>query len=232
MVATKAALSIRVDALTDVDGKSDEMAPSIGMANRAKLESRLRALEHQADSGSMRRFQENNNKQPRFEMTGGSSTYNTAADAVDLVPTQRAPLDIAVDIVMDVKAEKKRSKEERKAKKRIEQEAVLETAESLAVETPIAADEEGAKKRKRRESELNGQDAGDSATVSLYSLFFDRTKNLLESQVTETDAERKARKLARKAEKAAAAAANGSLKSDADATPKKKKRKSESVSTA
>ncbi|KAJ3532249.1 hypothetical protein NM688_g7452 [Phlebia brevispora] len=45
MVATKAALSIRVDALTDPDGKSEPAAPSIGLENRAKLESRLRALE-------------------------------------------------------------------------------------------------------------------------------------------------------------------------------------------
>ena len=47
MVATKAALSIRVDALTDADGKSELTAPSIGIENRAKLESHLRALEHQ-----------------------------------------------------------------------------------------------------------------------------------------------------------------------------------------
>ncbi len=56
MVATKAALSIRVDALTDADGKSEEMAPSIGLENRAKLESRLRALEHQGEMGGMRSF--------------------------------------------------------------------------------------------------------------------------------------------------------------------------------
>lgn len=157
MVATKAALSIRVDALTDADGKSEELAPSIGLANRAKLESRLRALEHQADSGSTRRFAENNNKQPRFEMTGGTSTYNTAADAVDLVSTQRAPMDIAIDVVMDVKAEKKRSKEERKAKKRMEKEALAETAESMVVDS--TEDDADKKKRKRRESDINGNDA-------------------------------------------------------------------------
>ena len=56
MVATKAALSIRVDALTDADGKSEPTAPSIGIENRAKLESRLRALEHQLEGDMVRRF--------------------------------------------------------------------------------------------------------------------------------------------------------------------------------
>ena len=43
MVATKAALSIRVDALTEADEKSEPTAPTIGIENRAKLEARLRA---------------------------------------------------------------------------------------------------------------------------------------------------------------------------------------------
>ena len=46
MVATKAALSISVDALSDADSKSSADAASIGIENRAKLESRLHALEY------------------------------------------------------------------------------------------------------------------------------------------------------------------------------------------
>jgi nucleolar protein 58 len=112
-----------VDALTDADGKSEDLAPSIGIDNRAKLESRLRALEHQGDLAGIRRFADGGKKQQRFEMTGDIKTYNTAADAVDLVPTQREPMEIAVKAVLDVKEEKRRAKEERRAKKRAEKAA-------------------------------------------------------------------------------------------------------------
>ncbi|EMD41003.1 hypothetical protein CERSUDRAFT_71225 [Gelatoporia subvermispora B] len=73
MVATKAALSIRVDALTEVDDKSEATAPSIGLENRAKLEARLRALEGQADGASMRAAG-SAFKQQRFQMTGETKT--------------------------------------------------------------------------------------------------------------------------------------------------------------
>ena len=49
MVATKAALSIRIDALTDAEGKSEYTVPSIGLENRANLEHRLRKLEEESD---------------------------------------------------------------------------------------------------------------------------------------------------------------------------------------
>lgn len=124
MVATKAALSIRVDALTDSDGKSEPTAPTIGMENRAKLESRLRALEHQGDLSGIRSFAESSSskKQKKFEMNADTKTYNTAADVVDLVATQRdenlAPAERAVNAVLDVKEEKKRAKEERRRLKK------------------------------------------------------------------------------------------------------------------
>ena len=110
MVATKAALSIRVDALTDADGKSEPMAPSIGIENRAKLEARLRSLEEGGDAAGVRAAR-NGKKQAKFSMTGETSTYNTAADAVDLVPTQREPMEVAIQATLDVKAEKKKAKE-------------------------------------------------------------------------------------------------------------------------
>ncbi|KAG2151815.1 Nop domain-containing protein [Suillus cothurnatus] len=132
MVATKAALSIRVDALTDADGKSEETAPSIGLENRAKLESRLRALEHQNDLSGVRKFADKNQQPQRFEMKGQTKTYNTAADAVDLVPAQRDPLELAG-------ASRSRRDED--------QMDVEEEKESKD------------KKRKRRESEVNGSEA-------------------------------------------------------------------------
>ncbi|KZP15138.1 Nop domain-containing protein [Athelia psychrophila] len=206
MVATKAALSIRVDALTDADGKSDDLAPSIGIENRAKLESRLRALEHQGELGGARRFSEGGKKQPRFEMTGDAKTYNTAADAVDLVPTQREPLEIAMQAVLDVKEDKKRAKEEKKAKKRVEKEAVAEASADLSMDVD-GEDKKSKKEKKRKRRESEG-----------------KTEAAEDEQMEETEEAKKARKLARKAEKAAAAAAaaEGAKSSD---SPKKKKKK-------
>lgn len=158
MVATKAALSIRVDALTDADGKSEENASSIGIENRAKLESRLRALEHESESGTVRRFSDHGKKQQRFEMTGQTKIYNTSADQVDLVSTQRDdPMKGAVQAVLDVKEEKRKAKEERRAKKRAEKEKSV----TLEVQEEAMSVDEGEKekkdkkdkKRKRRESE-------------------------------------------------------------------------------
>lgn len=161
MVATKAALSIRVDALTDADGKSETQAPSIGIENRAKLEARLRALEEGGNATGIRGAQ-SGRKQQRFQMTGDTKTYNTAADDVDLVPAQREPAEAAVQAVLDVKAEKKREKEERRAKRKAEKEKakVEQVEDENADENAMEVDsEEDAKekKRKRRESEPNGE---------------------------------------------------------------------------
>jgi nucleolar protein 58 len=204
MVATKAALSIRVDALTDADGKSEETAPSIGLENRAKLESRLRALEHQNDLSGVRRFADKNQQPQRFEMKGQTKTYNVAADAVDLVPAQRDPLELAVKAVLDVKEEKRKVKEEKRGKKKADKEKKAKEEKDDDQMDVEEEKESKDKKRKRRESEVNGSEAP--------------------KEDGETEAERKARKKARKAEKAAAAAAASQADSD---PPKKKKKKTE-----
>jgi nucleolar protein 58 len=172
MVATKAALSIRFDALADVDSKSDPLAPSIGIENRAKLESRLRALESQGETAGVKRFQSGPKKQLRFEMSGGTKTYNVATDAVDLVSTQRQPMEVAVEAVLDVKAEKKRAKEERRALRRAEKEKSKEavSADSMAVDHDLEEKEKKEKKRKRTESEVNGE-ASEVKVGFLPSLF-------------------------------------------------------------
>jgi nucleolar protein 58 len=138
MVATKAALSIRVDALSDADAKSSIDAPSIGQENRAKLESRLRALEYRSDLTTNKAFAgEKRKEQPKFEMTGGAKTYNTSADAVGFLPTQRQGAEkIAIDAVLDVKEERRKEKEEkRKAKeeRRAKKKAAAE-ADEMAVD--------------------------------------------------------------------------------------------------
>jgi nucleolar protein 58 len=162
MVATKAALSIRFDALTNADEKSEPTATSIGTDNRAKLESRLRALEHESEGGVIRRFADNGKKQQRFQMKGETKTYNTQADHVDLVSTQRDdPMEAAVKVVLDVKEEKRRAKEERRAKRRAEKEKEKssnpEDNDSDTMEVDDI-DKEEKKKRKRRES---GQETED-----------------------------------------------------------------------
>ncbi|KAJ3738888.1 hypothetical protein DFH05DRAFT_1515674 [Lentinula detonsa] len=195
MVAAKAALSTRVDALADSDEKSAADAPSIGIGHRAKLESRLRALEYQDGASGVRRFGDHSQKQQKFQMSGESKLYNTQAD---LVPTQReSPMETAIKVVLDVKEEKKRAKEERKAKKKAEKEKAQESADAMDVD----GEEKEEKKRKRRESDVNGE-AEEDATKQ------------------ETEEERKARKKARKAEKAAAASAQ----TNGDSTKKKKKK--------
>lgn len=173
MVATKAALSIRVDALTDADGKSEADAPTIGLENRAKLESRLRALEHQGDLAGTRRFAADGaRKQARYEPASETRTYNTAAD---LVPTQRDPMETAVQAVLDVKEEKKRAKEERRAKRRAEKEKGKQAAGSDEETNGMDVDEEDEdetteKKRKRRESEAANGDV--EMAVSLPTYFY------------------------------------------------------------
>lgn len=161
MVATKAALSIRVDALTDAEGKSDPLAPTIGLENRAKLEYRLRKLEEEGDQSGVRRF-DSTKKQKKFEAVGDLKVYNTAADAVDLVPSQREPMQAAVQAVLDVKEEKRKAKEAKKAKKK----AKIDVEVEETSDDPSAMDVDGEehlskkeKKRKRRESEPTAGEA-------------------------------------------------------------------------
>ncbi|KAF8494462.1 hypothetical protein F5888DRAFT_1718219, partial [Russula emetica] len=63
MVATKTALSVRVDTLTDADEKSTPSAPTIGLENRAKLVARLRSLEAESDATGVRCFAMGHNRQ-------------------------------------------------------------------------------------------------------------------------------------------------------------------------
>jgi len=215
MVATKSALSARVDALTDADDKSTPSAPTIGLENRAKLEARLRSLEEENDATGVRRFAAGPNQQKRVKPGPAMPTYNPAADAVGLVSTQREPMESAVKAALDVKEEKRRAKEERRAKRRAEKEtekAATEPAvegEADAMEVDEIKVEHEETKRKRRKSE-----------IELTTAVMDGSSPM---EGIETEAERKARKLAKKAEKAAKA-----VKTEGESSSKsKKKRKSE-----
>lgn len=165
MVATKAALSIRVDALADSDSKSDESAPTLGVENRAKLESRLRALEHRLGIVSVRSSAGEGSKTNRYESNGNGATYNESADAAgSLLPTQPAE---TKDVAMDG-GEEKLSKEERKRLKKEAKEAAKAAggedasekkkskkrrASEAAGEEPAAEEGEKKKKKKSKKSE-------------------------------------------------------------------------------
>jgi nucleolar protein 58 len=155
MVATKAALSIRVDALTDVEGKSDPLAPSIGLENRAKLEYRLHKLEEEGDQSGVRKFADNSKKQKRFEPQGDLKVYNTAADAVDLVPSQREPQKAAAS---DTKEDKKQAKKKIKEVAMDVDETTDETSTLDLENEQKDSKAEKEKKRKRRESEPTAGD--------------------------------------------------------------------------
>ena len=150
MVATKAALSIRVDALTGAEGKLEHTAPSIGLENRANLEHRLRKLEEESDQSGVRRFSDKPKNQAKYEPQGDLKVYNTAAD---LVTTQRDPLDVAMDVVEEVKEDKRKEKESkeerkrRKAEKKMKKESETKISEERDV---MDVDkEEGETKRKQ-----------------------------------------------------------------------------------
>ncbi|TRM68591.1 hypothetical protein BD626DRAFT_482221 [Schizophyllum amplum] len=221
MVATKAALSIRVDALTDADGKSEVEAGALGVANRAKLESRLRALEYQNDLGGARRFGDAGRKQQKsFSMSGETRTYNTQADAVDLVPAQREdPMALAQQVVESVKEDKRKAKEEKKAKKAKKAKKEESDDESEDDENKMDVDEDEEETKRKREKKEKKRKRRESEAVSAIA----SSPMKGEEESKESKEERKARKKAEKEKKAAAAGAAA----DADA-PKKKKKKADS----
>lgn len=142
MVATKAALSIRVDALSDADTKSGGEAATIGQEARAKLESRLRALEYRDDLNTTKAFSgERRKEQTKFEMKGGAKTYNSSADVVGFLPTQRKSAEkMAIDAMVEVKEEREMSKEEKKRLKE-EKKAKKAAAKAEAAANSMAVDE-------------------------------------------------------------------------------------------
>ncbi|KAI9028711.1 hypothetical protein DFJ74DRAFT_659906 [Hyaloraphidium curvatum] len=83
-VATKAALSIRVDALGDKD------TPEIGIEMRAKTEARLRQLEGRQTHISNKGAGKGKSPQQKFELAKGTKTYNVAAD-VEMNGAEKTP---------------------------------------------------------------------------------------------------------------------------------------------
>ncbi|CEQ41551.1 SPOSA6832_03299 [Sporobolomyces salmonicolor] len=148
MVATKAALSIRLDALADADSKSSLDSATIGIENRAKLESRLRQLEAGLGHTSLRSLAKANGqgeKQKRFEMKGNGAGYNAGADAVSLVPTGVEP--------------------GKGADEGVEKMAVEETEEQRRKRENASPAKKEKKDKKKRKAESDDEEGGKSKKV-------------------------------------------------------------------
>jgi len=170
MVATKASLSIRVDALSDAESRSDPQAAEVGITNRVKLESRLRALEHAAGIQSTRRVTvgANGRQQPKFEMTGSGGQYNTATDSVETKPqflstqpgaSSNAAEQRAVEAILEVKEEKREErhaeengKKEKKDKKKRKSEAAADVSMDVDGDASMVAGETKEERRARKEA--------------------------------------------------------------------------------
>lgn len=124
MVATKAALSIRLDALADADSKSSLESATIGLESRAKLETRLRLLEQGIGHTSLRSIGKAHDakagQQKPFKMEGNGATYNDAADT--LVPTAAAIKASADSDDEEVKPKKEKKEKKRKVEEIVEEE--------------------------------------------------------------------------------------------------------------
>lgn len=169
VLAAKAALCIRVDALSDADTKSDVDAATIGLENRAKLETRLRVLEQGLGHTSLRSIAKasggTNGQQKKFEMQGNGASYNTAADTL-LLPTAAAgvkadEMDEDEPVVengvhataeMDEAARKAAKKAAKKAKKLAEAQQEGAAAAQAVTVPPTGSDEddEAARKEAKR----------------------------------------------------------------------------------
>ncbi|KAG0256314.1 Nucleolar protein 58 [Mortierella polycephala] len=124
MVATKAALSIRVDALGETE------TAEIGIENRGKVEARLRMLEGRpaASSSADRKAAGNAKGQKKHEFVA-SSSYNTSTDStVKTAVSEKKRKAADSDSESDEKSKKeKKEKKEKKAKKvKVEEEAPKE----------------------------------------------------------------------------------------------------------
>ena len=163
MVATKTALSVRIDALSDADTKSAEDAPIAGIEHRVKLESRLRALEQGMGITSIRRQNAGTsmNQQPRkFDMRGAGASYNASADT--LIPSQPPISNVtngthSVIAAMQVGEPDEDglspAKKEKKRKRQAASEFEAEAADAVLAAPAEITEEDEKKERKKRKKE-------------------------------------------------------------------------------
>ncbi|EOR01936.1 hypothetical protein E3P92_02270 [Wallemia ichthyophaga] len=134
MVATKTSLSSRLDALADAETKADMDSASIGIEQRASLESRLRALERSIGIQRTRNESDvGSKKQNKFDYDAsngnGTATYNSNTD--NLLPTQPAQPSNGAQGA-DGLSDKERRKAEKKAAKAARKSEVGDAGEDSA----------------------------------------------------------------------------------------------------
>ncbi|KAJ9106223.1 Nucleolar protein 58 [Naganishia friedmannii] len=224
MVATKAALSIRVDALSDADSKSTAAASNIGIDSRLKLESRLRALEHRAGL-PITQARSERREMPKFEMQNNGAAYNTQVDDVKLLATQpvqdaiangESTHDIAMDAIAEVKKEKSEDKKDKKKKRKSE---AAQDGAPNGIEVDGEGDVEGEtkeQKKARKEAKKAAKALAQSSAALSQS-----------TPDTPTNGDKKSKK--RKAGDLDDAEEKKGASGDADGEKKKKKKKRESV---
>lgn len=147
MVATKTALSIRVDALADAETKSNPAAARIGSDNRDKLASRLRALERSLGLPPTY-IRADRRETAKFDLSETPGAYNTAADE-QLIGTQPAQdaQEAAMEVVKEVKEEKAADKKDKKKKRKSEAAAA---PGDVTMEMDAEGDVEGETKEQRK----------------------------------------------------------------------------------
>ncbi|BFZ55016.1 Nucleolar protein 58 [Savitreella phatthalungensis] len=166
VLATKAALGLRIDALGEEEGNE------LGFELRAKVEARLRALDGiKALPEPSVQLQRSSGQQAKFQLKAGAG-YSASTDAVQgtgLAPTdpvekkssskkrKEVELDEAVEEIVANGAEVEESKEARKERKRMEKEAKKSSKKAkLAIdeaEQVNGGEETEAERKARRKAE-------------------------------------------------------------------------------
>ncbi|KAJ3023717.1 Nucleolar protein 58 [Thoreauomyces humboldtii] len=149
VVATKAALSIRCDALGDTD------TPNVGIQARAKIEARLRQLEGKAVRSVNSSAAKGKPAQKKYEFTAGAS-YNASSDAVvEPTPSKKRKATATEDEAETPAPVEKKAKKEKKEKK-ADKEEVAETKEEKkarkAAKKSAEASESGEPVKKKKKS--------------------------------------------------------------------------------
>lgn len=157
MLAAKAALACRVDAL------GDNVNSDLGAEHRAKLESRLRVLEQ----GGMTRISGTGRQSAKFDVYQNKSEvrqYPTSADStmhkrkveeVDTTTTtpKRVKVEPKTEEVAEAAAEQVVEKKDKKKKKKKTEEVSEEAA--VAEETPVKMEEGTSEKKKKKKKKAS-----------------------------------------------------------------------------
>jgi len=154
MLAAKAALAVRYDALADADEQTMEMS----IHNRAKLEARLRVLETgKVEKGAVKN--EKKEKKGGFNTKSETMEYDEAADTTlkrKVEETKKEDSDEGIKCeVESTEPPKKKKKKEKKAKKVVEEEEAPEEDATMEEEPSSPKKKKKKKSKTADEEDLN-----------------------------------------------------------------------------